>query len=68
MVPFAMQPQQQSINRQFAPKNDPKRGQHIQNAIKYSTSLWPLFLSAYQKTIAAERASALEPLLILLLL
>lgn len=48
-------------------KNDPKRGQHIQNAIKYSTSLWPLFLSAYQKTIEPEKAASLEPLLILLL-
>ena len=46
---------------------DPKRGQHIQNAIKYSTSLWPLFLSAYQKTIEPEKAASLEPLLIFLL-
>jgi len=48
-------------------QSDPKRGQHIQNAIKYSTSLWPLFLSAYQKTIDDEKAQSLEPLLILLL-
>jgi EXS family len=48
-------------------KNDPKRQQHVQNAIKYSTSLWPLFLSAYQKCITPEKADALEPLLIVLL-
>jgi EXS family len=48
-------------------KNDPKRGQHIQNAIKYSTSLWPLFLSAYQKTIDPEKAEELETLLLVLL-
>lgn len=47
-------------------KNDPKRMQHIANAIKYSTSLWPLMLSAYQKTIALEKAAALEPLLLAL--
>jgi hypothetical protein len=49
-------------------KNDPKRYQHLANAIKYSTSIWPLILSAYQKTISAERAQSLEGLLIFLLL
>jgi hypothetical protein len=32
-------------------KNDPHRYQHLANAIKYSTSIWPLLLSAYQKTM-----------------
>lgn len=48
-------------------QEDPKRYQHVANAIKYSTSIWPLMLSAYQKTlgdpIAAEH---LDGLLILL--
>lgn len=48
-------------------QNDPKRVQHIANAIKYSTSLFPLFLSAYQKTIAIDRAEHFEPLLIFFL-
>ncbi|CAB9519087.1 Xenotropic and polytropic retrovirus receptor 1 [Seminavis robusta] len=49
-------------------QNDPKRRQHIQNAIKYSTSLWPLFLSAYQKCIAPDKAAELETLLVFLLI
>ena len=32
-------------------KHDPKRYQHVLNAIKYSTSLFPIIVSAYQKTI-----------------
>lgn len=32
-------------------KQDPKRYQHVANAIKYSTSIWPLLVSAYQKTL-----------------
>ena len=49
-------------------QSDPKRYQHMLNAIKYSTSLWPLCVSAYQKTVTDddERAS-LETLLIVLL-
>lgn len=49
-------------------KNDPKKYQHLANAIKYSTSIWPLILSAYQKTISEERAKSLEGLLVFLLL
>lgn len=49
-------------------KNDPSRYQHVLNAIKYSTSLFPLIVSAYQKTLddplLEER---LEVLLIVLL-
>jgi hypothetical protein len=49
-------------------KSDPKKYEHLANAIKYSTSIWPLILSAYQKTISEERAQSLEGLLIFLLL
>jgi hypothetical protein len=49
-------------------KSDPKKYEHMANAIKYSTSIWPLILSAYQKTISEERAQSLEGLLIFLLL
>lgn len=48
-------------------KNDSKRYQHVLNAIKYSTSIFPLCLSAYQKTVSAERAESLENFLIFLL-
>ena len=47
---------------------DPKkRFDHVYNAIKYSTSIFPLLLSAYQKTVSAKQAEALEMWLILLL-
>mmetsp|Transcript_20252 Transcript_20252/g.28491 ORF Transcript_20252/g.28491 Transcript_20252/m.28491 type:complete len:617 (-) Transcript_20252:78-1928(-) len=49
-------------------KNDPKRIAHVLNAIKYSTSLFPLIVSAYQKTIASDDIQgSLEILLIFLL-
>mmetsp|Transcript_29740 Transcript_29740/g.71612 ORF Transcript_29740/g.71612 Transcript_29740/m.71612 type:complete len:523 (+) Transcript_29740:240-1808(+) len=48
-------------------KNDPKRYQHLANAIKYSTSLWPLLLSAYQRTLSDEKSQSLEGALIFLL-
>lgn len=48
-------------------KKDPKRYQHLANAIKYSTSIFPLILSAYQKTIA-NKAQEWEGLLVFLLL
>eukprot|EP00592_Proboscia_alata_P004610 CAMPEP_0194371904 /NCGR_PEP_ID=MMETSP0174-20130528/20253_1 /TAXON_ID=216777 /ORGANISM="Proboscia alata, Strain PI-D3" /LENGTH=531 /DNA_ID=CAMNT_0039150149 /DNA_START=199 /DNA_END=1794 /DNA_ORIENTATION=+ len=49
--------------------NDPKRSQHILNAIKYSTSLFPICLSAYQKTLSSsEDADMLEKVLIVLLI
>jgi len=48
-------------------QSDPKRYQHIANAIKYSTSLWPLILSAYQKTLSHEAAANLNRLLFFLL-
>lgn len=49
-------------------KNDPGRYQHLWNALKYCTSIFPLCLSAYQKTVMKHRAHELEPLLILLLI
>eukprot|EP00934_Nitzschia_sp_Nitz4_P004013 Nitzschia sp. Nitz4//scaffold431_size8127//2380//4024//NITZ4_009139-RA/size8127-snap-gene-0.8-mRNA-1//-1//CDS//3329551801//4003//frame0 len=48
-------------------KNDPKKYEHVANAIKYSTSIWPLMVSAYIKTLGdAKEAKSLEGLLILL--
>lgn len=49
-------------------KNDPGRYQHLWNALKYCTSIFPLCLSAYQKTVMKHRAADLEILLILLLI
>mmetsp|Transcript_7094 Transcript_7094/g.15387 ORF Transcript_7094/g.15387 Transcript_7094/m.15387 type:complete len:493 (+) Transcript_7094:123-1601(+) len=50
-------------------KNDPKRYQHMLNAIKYSTSLWPLIVSAYQKVVTTEEEKAMcEKILIVLFL
>jgi hypothetical protein len=49
-------------------KNDPNKHHHILNAIKYSTSLFPLIVSAYQKTIRGDIfAKQLDYLLIVLL-
>lgn len=48
-------------------KKDPNRYQHVANAIKYSTSIWPLLLSAYQKTMEdTVAAQSLNIYLILL--
>jgi hypothetical protein len=48
-------------------QNDPKRYQHMLNAIKYSTSLWPLIVSAYQRVVETEEEKArLEIMLIVL--
>lgn len=48
-------------------KSDPKRYQHMLNAIKYSTSLWPLIVSAYQKVVATEEEKeTLDKVLIVL--
>ncbi|EED91641.1 predicted protein [Thalassiosira pseudonana CCMP1335] len=49
-------------------KNDPKKYQHMLNAIKYSTSLWPLCVSAYEKTVTSpEEKAFLEKVIIALL-
>ncbi len=48
-------------------KKDPNRHHHVANAIKYSTSIWPLLLSAYQTTMEDKvAAKALDVYLILL--
>jgi hypothetical protein len=44
-------------------KQDPKRYQHILNAIKYSTSLFPICVSAYQKTVSRTQYPALAEFL-----
>jgi EXS family len=48
-------------------KNDPGRYQHLWNALKYCTSIFPLCLSAYQKTVSKDFAAQLEVYLIFLL-
>lgn len=35
-------------------QNDPKRYNHLMNALKYSTSIFPLCLSAYSKTFSED--------------
>ncbi|KAL3910292.1 MAG: hypothetical protein SGILL_007748 [Bacillariaceae sp.] len=67
-VPYLIRARQCLIMHTYGKcKNDPKRYQHLMNAFKYSTSLFPLFLSAYQKTLSAEHAEKYESLLIVLL-
>jgi EXS family len=67
-VPFIIRARQCLVMWSFASiKNDPGRYQHLWNALKYSTSIFPLCLSAYQKTVMKERAADLEVYLILLL-
>lgn len=68
-VPFVVRARQCLVMWSFASlKNDPDRFQHLWNALKYSTSIFPLCLSAYQKTVMKERAHELEVYLILLLI
>lgn len=67
-VPYLIRARQCVIMLQIGQlKNDPTRYQHLANAIKYSTSIWPLLLSAYQKTIDPAQAKKMEGLLIFLL-
>jgi len=40
-------------------KHDPKRYQHILNAIKYATSIFPICLSAYQQTLSSDHEHAM---------
>jgi len=51
---------------------DPKKYQHLMNAFKYSTSMYPLILSAYLKTRQPQNGSSttsgLDTLLIVLLI
>jgi hypothetical protein len=48
-------------------KHDPKRYQHVLNALKYCSSIFPICLSAYQQTLKAKRAKSLEGLLLVLM-
>jgi EXS family len=48
-------------------KNDPGRYQHLWNALKYCTSIFPLCLSAYQKTVSKDFAAKLDKYLTFLL-
>mmetsp|Transcript_2942 Transcript_2942/g.6034 ORF Transcript_2942/g.6034 Transcript_2942/m.6034 type:complete len:216 (+) Transcript_2942:16-663(+) len=48
-------------------KNDPKRYQHLLNALKYSSSLFPLCVSAYQKTVDTEKAAQVDKVFIALI-
>jgi len=50
-------------------QRDPKRYQHLMNAFKYSTSMYPLILSAYLKTFPPnDSLVALERTLVVLLI
>jgi EXS family len=49
-------------------QHDSHKHQHMANAIKYTTSIFPLCLSAFQKTVSPALAASLEPLLIFLLI
>jgi hypothetical protein len=68
-VPYVIRARQCLIMHTVGVKtNDPKRYQHLMNAFKYSTSIFPLVLSAYQKTLPnPQDASRYEGLLIGLL-
>mmetsp|Transcript_23289 Transcript_23289/g.54901 ORF Transcript_23289/g.54901 Transcript_23289/m.54901 type:complete len:565 (-) Transcript_23289:408-2102(-) len=49
-------------------QRDPKRYQHLMNAFKYSTSMYPLILSAYLKTFSeGDDTSLLDRILVALL-
>lgn len=48
-------------------KKEKNRFSHLWNALKYSTSILPLCLSAYQQTISKQAGESLESILILLL-
>jgi hypothetical protein len=48
-------------------KNEKGRFTHLWNALKYSSSIFPLCLSAYQKTVSDELEKSLEAYLIVLL-
>jgi hypothetical protein len=48
-------------------KHDPKRYQHLLNALKYCSSILPICLSAYQQTLPPESAAKLEGTLLVFL-
>jgi EXS family len=67
-VPFVIRARQCMVMYQIGRlTNQHNRFSHLANAVKYSTSIFPLLVSAYQKTVSAAASVKLEPLLILLL-
>lgn len=72
-VPFLIRARQCLVMWTYCklqPKTSPdhhRRHTHLANALKYATSVFPLSLSAYQKTVDPRRAEHLEKYLILLL-
>jgi len=71
-IPFCIRARQCLIMYQHgAVRHDPKRFSHLWNALKYSTSIFPLIVSVIQKTVLEnnhpKQAKALEKYLILLL-
>ena len=49
-------------------KHDSKRYQHVLNALKYCSSIFPICLSAYQQTLTKKQSEALEGTLLILLM
>jgi hypothetical protein len=67
-IPFSIRARQCVVMYNYSrAKNDPKRLNHVWNAIKYTTSILPLCLSAYQKTVDASVSRTMEKYLIFLL-
>jgi hypothetical protein len=67
-VPFVIRARQCLVMYQIGRlTSQPNRFSHLANAVKYSTSIFPLVVSAYQKTVSAAASASLEPLLVLLL-
>ena len=67
MFPNSLEEKSRRLTDDSPCKNCPSQYQHLANALKYTTSIFPLCLSAYQKTIDPEKAKNLEPHLIFLL-
>jgi EXS family len=67
-VPFVIRARQCMVMYQIGRlTNQHNRFSHLANAVKYGSSIFPLLVSAYQKTVSAAASVRLEPLLILLL-
>jgi EXS family len=67
-VPFVIRARQCMVMYQIGRlTNQHSRFSHLANAVKYGSSIFPLLVSAYQKTVSAAASVRLEPLLILLL-
>jgi EXS family len=67
-VPFVIRARQCMVMYQIGRLTiQHNRFSHLANAVKYGSSIFPLLVSAYQKTVSAAASVRLEPLLILLL-